>query len=77
MDDPHALSRRTEDVFCAGVKLVVVDEAYVCAHIFVMSRQNDGKFCLVFNGRVDESTADADDVAFVDKRIVRDEGGFF
>ena len=77
MDDPHTLSQRTEDVFRAGVKLVVVDEAYVCAHIFVMSWQNDGKFCLVFDGRVDESTADADDVAFVDERIVRDERRVF
>ena len=44
MDDPHALSRRTEDVFRADVKLVVMDEAYVRVHIFVVFPQNDGKF---------------------------------
>ena len=50
MNDPNALSRGAEDVFGASVQLVVVDEADVGAHIFVVPWQNDGKFGLVFDG---------------------------
>ena len=73
MNDPHTLTRSAEDLFGAGVKLEVVDEADVGAHIFVVSRQNDGKFGLIFDGGVDEPTADADDATFVDEGVVADE----
>ena len=73
MQDPHALTRRAEDVFGAGVELVVMDESDVRAYIFVFPRQNDGEFGLVFDCRVDESAADADDATLVDERIVADE----
>ena len=73
MQDPHALTRRVEDVFGAGVELVVMDESDVRAYIFVFPRQNDGKFGFVFDCRVDEPAADADDATFVDEGVVSDE----
>ena len=73
MNDPHALPGSTEDLFGAGVKLIIVNEADICAHIFVVSREYDGEFFLVFDGGVDESAADADDATFVDEGVVADE----
>ena len=77
MNDPHALPGSIEDLLGAGVKLVIVDETDVRAHIFVVSREYDGEFFLVLDGGVDESAADADDATFVDEGVVADERRVF
>ena len=61
----------------AGMEFIIMDEADICAHIFVVPRQDDGEFCFLSNSGVDEATADADDSTFVDEGVVCDEGGIF
>ena len=49
VDDPHPLSGRVEDMFGAGVELVIMNEPDVSSDVFVFAREDDGEFCLVFD----------------------------
>ena len=73
VDNPYSLSGGTEDMFGTGVKLIIVNETDISANILVFTGEDDGEFCLVFNGGIDETASDADDAEFVEKWVVGDE----
>ena len=59
------------------MKLIIVDEPNVSADIFVFAGEDDGKFCLVFDGGIYKATSDADNAELIEKWVMGNERRVF